>query len=217
MIRSFLPKKTPKIAMFGPGLESGTLKIVPLIINNTDMLKTVGVAPGEFTGNNNFFDMSQYSFHNCFQIFLLSDHLRHHVNSWYITHHLCFVGVGAGFYLKIPSGQVFQLAILYSASSKVRKTRRKRLENNSLVELVSKDGEQVVELKPAVRACCCAMDAFIYVVDSTKGNRFGENEIHDKYMFNTIANIYSIYISSIFFMMFIDFTNSSCHSRTRRL
>lgn len=54
MIRSFLPKKTPKIAMFGPGLESGTLKIVPLIINNTDMLKTVGVAPGEFTGNNNF-------------------------------------------------------------------------------------------------------------------------------------------------------------------
>lgn len=109
------------------------------------------------------------------------------------------------------------MAILYSASSKVRKTRRKRLENNSLVELVSKDGEQVVELKPAVRACCCAMDAFIYVVDSTKGNRFGENEIHDKYMFNTIANIYSIYISSIFFMMFIDFTNSSCHSRTRRL
>lgn len=82
MIRSFLPKKTPKIAMFGPGLESGTLKIVPLIINNTDMLKTVGVAPGEFTGiNNNFFDMSQYSFHNCFQIFLLNDHLRHHVNS----------------------------------------------------------------------------------------------------------------------------------------
>lgn len=195
MIRSFLPKKTPKIAMFGPGLESGTLKIVPLIINNTDMLKTVGVAPGEFTGNNNFFDMSQYSFHNCFQIFLLSDHLRRHVNSWYITHHLCFVGVGAGFYLKIPSGQVFQLAILYSASSKVRKTRRKRLENNSLVELVSKDGEQVVELKPAVRACCCAMDAFIYVVDSTKGNRFGENEIHDKYMFNihVIANIYSIF------------------------
>lgn len=139
MIRSFLPKKTPNIAMFGPGLESGTLKIVPLIINNTDMLKTVGVAPGEFTG------------------------------------------VGAGFYLKIPSGQVFQLAILYSASSKVRKTRRKRLENNSLVELVSKDGEQVVELKPAVRACCCAMDAFIYVVDSTKGNRF-EQEDYDELM-----------------------------------
>ena len=50
MIRSFLPKKTPKIAMFGPGLESGTLKIVPLILNNSDMLKTVGVAPGEFSG-----------------------------------------------------------------------------------------------------------------------------------------------------------------------
>lgn len=73
MIRSFLPKKTPKIAMFGPGLESGTLKIVPLIINNTDMLKTVGVAPGEFTGNNIFFNMSQYSFHNFFQIFFTSD------------------------------------------------------------------------------------------------------------------------------------------------
>lgn len=89
------------------------------------------------------------------------------------------------------------MAILYSASSKVRKTRRKRLENNSLVELVSKDGEQVVELKPAVRACCCAMDAFIYVVDSTKGNRFGENEIHDKYMFSTKA-ICMTTLSSIF-------------------
>lgn len=71
------------------------------------------------------------------------------------------------------------------------------MENNSLVELVSKDGEQVVELKPAVRACCCAMDAFIYVVDSTKGNRFGENEIHDKYMFSTKA-ICMTTLSSIF-------------------
>ena len=86
-----------------------------------------------------------------------------------------FLGVGAGFYLKIPKGQIFQLSVLYSASSKVRKTRRKRLENNNLLELVSNDdGEQVVELKPAVRACCCAMDAFIYVVDSTIGRDFGE-------------------------------------------
>ncbi|XP_022317177.2 F-box only protein 4-like isoform X1 [Crassostrea virginica] len=140
MIRSFLPKKTPKIAMFGPGLESGTLKIVPLILNNSDMLKTVGVAPGEFSG------------------------------------------VGAGFYLKIPKGQIFQLSVLYSASSKVRKTRRKRLENNNLLELVSnEDGEQVVELKPAVRACCCAMDAFIYVVDSTIGRDF-EKEDYDELM-----------------------------------
>lgn len=92
-----------------------------------------------------------------------------------------FTKAGCSLGLKIPSGQVFQLAILYSASSKVRKTRRKRLENNSLVELVSKDGEQVVELKPAVRACCCAMDAFIYVVDSTKGNRF-EQEDYDELM-----------------------------------
>lgn len=91
MIRSFLPKKTPKIAMFGPGLESGTLKIVPLIINNTDMLKTVGVAPGEFTGNNNFFDMSQYSFHNCFQIFLLSDHLIFKASCKFLVYYTSFM------------------------------------------------------------------------------------------------------------------------------
>lgn len=91
------------------------------------------------------------------------------------------------------------MAILYSASSKVRKTRRKRLENNSLVELVSKDGEQVVELKPAVRACCCAMDAFIYVVDSTKGNRFGKNVVRMKFLINICSKANCITtVSSIF-------------------
>lgn len=41
-----------------------------------------------------------------------------------------------------------------------------------------------MEFKLVVRVCCCVMDVFIYVVDLIKGNRFGENEIYDKYMFS---------------------------------
>lgn len=42
-----------------------------------------------------------------------------------------------------------------------------------------------MEFKLVVKVCCCVMDVFIYVVDLIKGNRFGKNEIFDKYMFKS--------------------------------
>lgn len=51
MIRSFLPKKTPKIAMFGPGLESDTSAIVRnMLYEQSQQLERVGLVPGQCDG-----------------------------------------------------------------------------------------------------------------------------------------------------------------------
>ena len=50
MIRYFLPKKVPKFAMFGLGLETNTSKIVRKIMNRNPMFQTVGLFPGQFDG-----------------------------------------------------------------------------------------------------------------------------------------------------------------------
>ena len=51
MLRSMLPKKTQKLVMFGPGLESGTSGIARKILEDTTgMFKTVGMFPGQFDG-----------------------------------------------------------------------------------------------------------------------------------------------------------------------
>lgn len=89
--------------------------------------------------------------------------------------YLSSTGVGSGWCLKMQNGQVFQLSVLYSASKKVRLERRNRLQNNSLLEVrTDQDGVETVELKPAVRDFCRTVDAFIYVVDASQGNSFGE-------------------------------------------
>ena len=51
MIRYFLPKKVPKFAMFGPGLETNTSKIVLKIMHRNPVFQTVGLFPGQFDGN----------------------------------------------------------------------------------------------------------------------------------------------------------------------
>ena len=51
MIRYFLPKKVPKFAMFGPGLETDTSKIVRKIMKSNTTYQTVGLFPGQFDGN----------------------------------------------------------------------------------------------------------------------------------------------------------------------
>ena len=51
MIRYFLPKKVPKFAMFGPGLETSTSKIVRKIMYTNAVFHTVGLFPGQFDGN----------------------------------------------------------------------------------------------------------------------------------------------------------------------
>jgi F-box protein 4 len=51
MIRSFLPKKTPKVAMFGPGLESDTSIIVRnMLYEQSNQLERVGLVPGQYDG-----------------------------------------------------------------------------------------------------------------------------------------------------------------------
>jgi F-box protein 4 len=51
LLRSILPKKTPKLAMFGPGLETSTSGIVRKIINDqSDLFSVVRMFPGQFGG-----------------------------------------------------------------------------------------------------------------------------------------------------------------------
>lgn len=50
MIRYFLPKKVPKFAMFGPGLETSTSKIVRKIMYTDTVFHTEGLFPGQFDG-----------------------------------------------------------------------------------------------------------------------------------------------------------------------
>ena len=59
--------------------------------------------------------------------------------------------------------------MLYSASKQQRSQKSwNRVTGNNLIQ-VKKDeeGEETVELKPAVRDFCRTVDAFVYVVDST--------------------------------------------------
>ncbi|CAH1773448.1 unnamed protein product [Owenia fusiformis] len=51
LLRSFLPKKVPKVAMFGPGLESSTSGLVRQILWDTSGVFTrIGMFPGQFDG-----------------------------------------------------------------------------------------------------------------------------------------------------------------------
>ena len=51
MLRYFLPKKTPRIAMFGPGLESSTSGLVRKIIHEDNRLfEKLAMFPGKFGG-----------------------------------------------------------------------------------------------------------------------------------------------------------------------
>ena len=50
MIRYFLPKKVPKFAMFGPGLETSTSKLVRQIMYTDTVFHTEGLFPGQFDG-----------------------------------------------------------------------------------------------------------------------------------------------------------------------
>lgn len=51
MLRAFLPKKVPKIAMFGPGLESSTSGIVRKILYEENNLFDIKeLFPGQFEG-----------------------------------------------------------------------------------------------------------------------------------------------------------------------
>ncbi|WAR23598.1 FBX4-like protein [Mya arenaria] len=49
MLRYFFPKKTPMLAMFGPGLESQTSGLVRKIMNGS-MFESTGLFPGKFDG-----------------------------------------------------------------------------------------------------------------------------------------------------------------------
>ena len=51
LLRSLWPKKTPRFAMFGPGLESETSGLTRKIIeHNTGIFKNKGMFPGQFGG-----------------------------------------------------------------------------------------------------------------------------------------------------------------------
>nr|XP_006812266.1 PREDICTED: F-box only protein 4-like [Saccoglossus kowalevskii] len=59
LLRSLLPKKPPKIVMFGPGLETNVRGITKKVIYNRNslMFKVCGMFPGEFPGVGSGFDV----------------------------------------------------------------------------------------------------------------------------------------------------------------
>jgi F-box protein 4 len=55
LLRSIWPKKTPKLAMFGPGLETSTSGIARKIISDQSQLfSVVRMFPGQFGGKYDF-------------------------------------------------------------------------------------------------------------------------------------------------------------------
>ncbi|ESO94461.1 hypothetical protein LOTGIDRAFT_232302 [Lottia gigantea] len=51
MIKYFLPRKTPRVALFGPGLESSTHKIVSkLLYEDNNKFSRIAMFPGQFDG-----------------------------------------------------------------------------------------------------------------------------------------------------------------------
>ncbi|ELT96776.1 hypothetical protein CAPTEDRAFT_124120, partial [Capitella teleta] len=66
-LRSMWPKKTPKFAMLGPGLESSTSHVVRTIIDDrSETFKRTGMFPGQFEGVGSGFTMrttSALTFH----------------------------------------------------------------------------------------------------------------------------------------------------------
>lgn len=51
LLRSFWPKKKPKLVMFGPGLESSTSLIVRKILDgHSDLFTVISMFPGQFGG-----------------------------------------------------------------------------------------------------------------------------------------------------------------------
>jgi len=58
LLRSFWPRKTPKLAMFGPGMEASTHRIVRNIIDgHTDLFTVVRMFPGQFGGKLYIFNL----------------------------------------------------------------------------------------------------------------------------------------------------------------
>lgn len=142
-LKSFLPKKswTPKIAMFGPGLESEHTSglVRKVLYDDNRYMERIGLVSGQFEG------------------------------------------VGSGWCYKLPNGQSFQLSVLYSASKQQRTQKSwNRMTGNNLIQ-VNKDaeGEDSVELKPAVRDFCRTVDAFVYVVDATSTYNLRANENYE--------------------------------------
>ncbi|CAD5111180.1 DgyrCDS514 [Dimorphilus gyrociliatus] len=133
IIRSMLPKKIPKIAMFGPGLETSTSGIVQQMLNRRDVFESLGMFPGQFEG------------------------------------------CGSGFTMRMNSPSTnctFNLITLYSASKMEREKygnkNEERLKNNRLFDNQERQ-KGVYEVHRAIREVCRNVDAFIFVVDATKG------------------------------------------------
>lgn len=143
-LKSFLPKKswTPKIAMFGPGLESELTSglVRKILYEDNRQMERTGLVSGQFEG------------------------------------------VGSGWCYKLPNGQTFQLSVLYSASKQQRSQKSwNRVTGNNLIQVKKEgeEGEEIVELKPAVRDFCRTVDAFVYVVDSTSVDNLKANENYE--------------------------------------
>ncbi|XP_013392753.1 F-box only protein 4 [Lingula anatina] len=134
-LRYLMPsRKPPMVAMFGPGLESSTSKIVRRIIQDkATPFKVTGMFPGHVEG-----------------------------------------GYGSGVTVNLKK-LFFNLTILYTNTKNERenKNAEQRLRNNRLLQKQVADaenGEETFELCQSVKELCRTVDAFIFVVDSSKEN-----------------------------------------------
>lgn len=141
-------RKVPKLAMFGPGLESGgTRLVINLLQDYTNTFKFISLFPGRFEGMALAFP---------WKITLIK---KKHFNS----------GIGSGITLNLSSHSLeFNLITLYTATQNEREHRsaeKRALQNRLFVQ--ENSGQNQSKLQRAIKDLCRTLDGLIYVVHAS--------------------------------------------------
>lgn len=138
VLKSFIPRKVPRVAMFGPGLETSTSGLVRrMLYENSNTFRQIAMFPGQFEGVGGGITLRLPTGHSLHLSVLYSASRQERENR---------VGVD-----RLEGNKLLQ------------KLAGKQ-EGKSGVETATAR----YELQPQIRHLCQTLDAFIFVVDATQ-------------------------------------------------
>ncbi|KAK3735432.1 hypothetical protein RRG08_015625 [Elysia crispata] len=138
MLRSFIPRKVPRVAMFGPGLETATSGLVRrMLYGDSRTFRRVAMFPGQFEGVGGGITLRLPAGHSLHLSVLYSASKQEREAR---------AGVD-----RLEGNKLLQ-----------------KLEGDQPVAEGAASAESQYELKPQLRHLCQTLDAFIFVVDATQ-------------------------------------------------
>ncbi|RUS72654.1 hypothetical protein EGW08_019592 [Elysia chlorotica] len=138
VLRSFIPRKVPRVAMFGPGLETGTSGLVrKMLYGDSDTFRRVAMFPGQFEGTGGGITLRLPSGHSLHLSVLYSASKQEREGR---------AGVD-----RLEGNKLLQ-----------------KLADDQQDADGAGGGASRYELKPQLRHLCHTLDAFIFVVDATQ-------------------------------------------------